>query len=168
MAERWVVATRERYPAPKAVQFVSPEEFLSLALQAHLAAVRDSIPPPGERWWEPEYGTMWSGPQDFFDGLLRHLGERLRHRALARGDLVEEPWADDDDADLVAAGHGDAVPAPATPEGPEQPAHWGDEPPADALPANPLLLCPHGQSLPTPTEGPNVNGANGPEVVHAV
>lgn len=167
MAERWQEALPERYPVPKSVQFVSADEFLTLALQAHLAAVRDTIPPPGERWRIPDCQMAWSGPQDFFEGLLHHLGERLRHRALARGDLVEEPWSDDDDDDLVAAGHGDAVPAPATPECPEQPAHWGEPPPADALPADPLLLCPDGQSLPTATERPNVNGAKGPEVHHA-
>ncbi|WP_460823388.1 hypothetical protein [Lysobacter olei] len=168
MAQRWQEATPARYPVPKAVQFVSPEEFLTLALQSHLAAVRDTIPPCGEPWRHPECETAWAGPEDFFEMLLHHLGERLRLRALVRGDLVEEPWDTADADDLVAAGHGDAVPAPDAPEGPQQSANPdGDRSPA-ALPGHPLFACPPGQGLPRPAEGLNVNGAAAPEVHHAV
>lgn len=70
-------------------------------------------------------------------------------------------------AGVVPVGHDDASPAPCAFESPPQPAHLDDEPPSAALPANPFLLCPDGQSLPTATERPNVNGAKGPEVHHA-
>lgn len=162
LAQRWQRPSGTRYPKPKAVQFVSAEEFLKLALQAHLAAVRASLPPPGERWIEPELDLTWSGPEDFHDGLLQQLGERLRLRALARGDLVDEPW---DDAP-VAVGHGDASPAPGACERLAHSDCQGGDRSSAALPADPLLLCPHGQGLPLPVEGPNVNGANGPEVHH--
>lgn len=86
----WVPPTAERYPVPSAAVFVDRAEFLAMAAAVHDRARRALIPPPGEQWIDPEFRVTWGGPEGFFDDLLHFLGERLRHKALAAGHMVEQ------------------------------------------------------------------------------
>ena len=85
----WAKATSDRYPVPRAVAFVDRAAFLALAAAAYERASRELLPPVGQPWAED--GGVWSGPEDFHDGLLHHVGECLRRQALEAGHLVEVP-----------------------------------------------------------------------------
>lgn len=98
----WAPATGLRYPTPRSAQFVSADDFLRLALQAHLAACRGMVPPAGERWIDPEFDLLWSSPEDFMRGLLHHLGERLRRHAIKTRHLAEVPWSAEEIAEDAA------------------------------------------------------------------
>jgi hypothetical protein len=79
------------YPTPKHVPFLTAEQFLAVALKAYYAACNELIPPKGEKWLERlDDGTwsLWSGPENFYDGLRRNLDERVRAIAIKRGCLI--------------------------------------------------------------------------------
>lgn len=66
---------------PDACRFITPDDWLSLALSAYYAASRDLQPPTGEPW-EVE-GAVWSTPEDFVLGLEMHVQRRLLAAAVA-------------------------------------------------------------------------------------
>lgn len=155
----WVRGTGLRYPTPRSVQFASAEDFLRLALQAHLAACRDMVPPPGERWIDADLDSTWAGPEDFMQGLLHHLGDRLRRHAIKTRHLAEVPWTADevaeheafeaetqswlDDLDARASGAGNGAAAGAG----RSPAHKGQGCPALLSAVGPALEVSPGRDI---------------------
>ena len=145
---RWLPPGALALPTAASARFVGPAEVVQLALCAFYAASRDQEPPPGEPWLI-DGANAWSGPEDFMDGLLRHIDARLRAAALATGFAIEQPWTDEEtaehDALLEAMAHGCAVldlgaGAPPT----AQPDRSG------ASYEEPLLHVQPGQELPQP------------------
>lgn len=108
--ETW---SRRDYPTPKHVPFLTPDQFLAIALQAFFAARQELTPPKGEYWLDrieegPDAGryVAWSGPEGFYDALLRNVTERLRLAAIKRGDLVRRFYSP---AELVQHAEEDQV-----------------------------------------------------------
>lgn len=108
---------------PAACRFLTPPEFVQLALSSYYAASHAVRPPEGEPWLLD--GAPWSSPEDFKDQLLAELDQRLWLTAIARGYAVHTPLEDLPEFCAVGAAHGDAL----------------DH-------ANPLFLGPPGQELP--------------------
>lgn len=145
---RWLSDGALALPTAASARFVGPAEVVQLALGAFYAASRDQEPPEGEPWLI-DGANAWSGPEDFMDGLLRHMEARMRSAALATGFAIEVPWSDADiaehDALLEAMAQGCAVldlGAGAPPM--TQPDRSG------ASYEEPLLCVQPGQELPQP------------------
>ena len=162
LMERWLPARAAHYPTMKAALFVSGEDFLRLALQAHLAARREMVPEGGQRWLYEGPDVMeplpWASAAGFAEALTRHLDERLRRHAIATGHLLEVPWPEDDDEISPGAG-AEPLRSAATDGGASAP---GACPPASAVgpastsaqvadittPENPLFCASGMQRLP--------------------
>ena len=100
--DRWIGGTVSRYPNPNACKFVGGDEFLTIAMQAYLAAGRGLVPPSREPWSGPDCDVTWSNAEDFYSALLFQVGERLRLRAIARGHIEQVPWPEDADEEPEA------------------------------------------------------------------
>ena len=146
------------FPSPAACRFVTAEDVMAIALKAHLAAVRQQSPPPGESWMDE--GCAWGGPEDFYASLLSEIEQRLRARAIERGHLALVPWTSEQyaeeaewQAELSGAGRSPAI------EGQGCPALLPAVGPATTasrdvditIPANPLFAASGMQKLPEVT-----------------
>ncbi len=111
---QWLPARVEVYRSPARCKFLTAESFLSVALQAYLAASKDLVPPSGEPWVDE--GATWASAQGFYDGLLHEIEQRLRLAALVSGDLFERFYQDTDPGagrSLAVMAHGCAASSPA-------------------------------------------------------
>ena len=114
LMERWAPVTARAYPTLKSAIYLSAEDVLRMALQAFYATTREMQPPDGRRWLDDDCGAVleplpWAGPESLLEGVLHHLGERMRQAAIERGHLVEVPWPEDADEPLAGAGRSPAV-----------------------------------------------------------
>ena len=159
----WRPATGHDYPTLRSSLYADADAVVRLALAGYYAAVRAMRPPDGERW--ATEGLPYGTAESFHDALLHEIGERLRHRAIETGHLVER--LADPGAGRSPAVKGQGCPA----SGP------GALPPASAvgpatmplqsrditIPENPLLFAFGMQELPpgeTPVNNQNLGERN--------
>jgi hypothetical protein len=102
LRESWKPATVGHYPTLRSALFVTGDDFLRLALQAHLAAAKEMLPPDGARWIDD--AGPYACAHAFAEALLRHLGERVRRHAVITGHLAEAPFPDDESPSVPGAG----------------------------------------------------------------